>query len=46
MPHPVNRRQMPGWKQVRRPPTPPRPSGYAKRGPGRKVGPGQPAKRG
>jgi hypothetical protein len=41
MPHPVNRRQMPGWKQVRRrPPAPPRAQGgFAKRPPGRKIGP-------
>jgi hypothetical protein len=41
MPHPVNRRQMPGWKQVRRrPPSPPRPQGgCAKRPPGRKITP-------
>jgi hypothetical protein len=40
MPHPVNRRQMPGWKQVRRPPAPPRSQGgFAKRAPGRKITP-------
>ncbi len=48
MPHPVNRRQMPGWKQGRRPPAPgpARPSGMAKKGPGRKIGPSRPGKRG
>ena len=31
MPHPVNRRQMPGWKQARRPPAPPKiQGGFAK----------------
>jgi hypothetical protein len=40
MPHPVNRRQMPGWKQTRRPlPPPPRQSGFAKKSPGRKNAP-------
>jgi hypothetical protein len=39
MPHPVNRRQMPGWKQARRPAPPPRPSGFVKKSPGRKIGP-------
>jgi len=36
MPHPVNRRQMPGWKQGRRPaaPGPARPSGFTKKSPG------------
>jgi hypothetical protein len=45
MPHPVNRRQMPGWKQTRRPlPPPPRrsPAGKDGRGPG---GKGKPPKR-
>ena len=46
MPHPINRRQTPGWKQARRPLPPPRPSGYIKKGPGHKAGPGRPAKRG
>jgi hypothetical protein len=46
MPHPINRRQTPAWKQARRPLLPPRPSGFAKKSPGRKVGPRQPGKRG
>jgi len=44
MPHPVNRRQMPGWKQVRRPLPPPRPAGFGRKRPGQKGGQGQPAK--
>jgi hypothetical protein len=40
MPHPINRRQKPAWKQPRRPPAPPRPQGgFAKRAPGRKITP-------
>ncbi|MBP7707890.1 MAG: hypothetical protein KA243_11710 [Candidatus Aminicenantes bacterium] len=40
MTHPVNRRQMPGWKQARRPPAPPKfQGGLAKRAPGRKIAP-------
>jgi len=47
MPHPINRRQKPAWKQAPRPgPPPPRPSGFAKKSPGRKPGPAQPSKRG
>jgi hypothetical protein len=40
MPHPINRRQKPAWKQPRRAPSPPpRQGGFPKRGPGRKVSP-------
>jgi len=40
MTHPVNRRQMPGWKQARRPPVPPKlQGGFIKRAPGRKNAP-------
>jgi len=40
MPHPINRRQKPAWKQPRRPPAPPRPQGeFPKRAPGRKISP-------
>ncbi len=40
MPHPVNRRQKPSWQQARRPLLPPpRPSGFAKKSPGRKIPP-------
>ena len=40
MPHPINRRQQPAWKQPRRPPSRPLPQGgFAKRSPGRKISP-------
>lgn len=40
MPHPINRRQKPAWKQPRRPPSPPKArGGFAKRSPGRKITP-------
>jgi hypothetical protein len=40
MTHPVNRRQMPGWKQARRLPAPAKlQGGFAKRAPGRKISP-------
>lgn len=40
MPHPINRRQKPAWKQPRRPPAPPQfHGGLAKRAPGRKITP-------
>ncbi len=39
MPHPVNRRQKPAWKQARRPPAPPRQTGMFKKAPGRKISP-------
>jgi hypothetical protein len=40
MPHPINRRQKPAWKQPRRPPSPPLPhGGFQKRVPGRKISP-------
>ncbi len=40
MPHPINRRQKPAWKQPRRPPSPPaRQGGFPKRAPGRKISP-------
>jgi len=38
MPHPINRRQKPAWKQPRRPPTPPPPQGgFQKRSPSRQI---------
>ncbi len=39
MPHPVNRRQKPAWKQVRRPPAPLRQPNMPKRAPIRKISP-------
>ena len=39
MTHPVNRRQKPVWRQVRRPAQPFRPTGMQKKGPARKISP-------
>jgi hypothetical protein len=40
MPHPINRRQKPAWKQPRRPPSaPPRQGGFQRGAPGRKISP-------
>lgn len=40
MPHPINRRQQPAWKQTRRVSAPPpRQGGFPKRAPGRKISP-------
>lgn len=39
MTHAVNRRQKPGWRQVRKPVQPFRPAGMPKKAPGRKIPP-------
>jgi hypothetical protein len=40
MPHPINRRQKPAWKPIRRPPVPPRAQGgFQERPPRRRIPP-------
>jgi hypothetical protein len=45
MPHPVNRRQMPGWKQTRRPLPPLSRQGQPGKNGRRSAGKGKPPKR-